>query len=315
MAVRRNVFWGVLAVAAGGVWMGLTLGVFPAGLADVLTRGWPALLVALGLGALLRGRVPFSGVIALALTGAVVVNVALVAYSARASQTRTDQRVPIAVPVAREVTLLTLDVRALSTDVQISLDAGLDRALLGEFVGSTESLITADYTEQGARATYTLREVQPNAIQLLEAVGRGVLTLRVPPDLGLDLVLRTEQGTVVLNLDGAQLERLNLDVVRGDAIITLPTYQPQSVSQAEAPANGTVIAREGAVTISVPASVGVRFELDRAGNPLSPQFDERVYNYLVGDVLESRDYDGRPIKLRYAVVAPRGQIRITETAR
>jgi len=315
MAVRRNVLWGVLAVAGGAVWLGLTAGVFPPGLADLIGRGWPALLVAVGLGMLLRGRLPFSGVIALALTGAVVINVALVAYSSRAGQVREDQRVPISVPLSEGVTLLTLDIGSLATDVQISFDASLDRAVMGEFVGSTESLITADYAEDGARATYTLREVQPNAIKMLEAVGRGNLILRVPADLGLDIALRTEQGGVLLNLDGTQLERLNLDLLRGDAIIALPSYQPQSASQAQAPVNGTLTVREGAITVSVPDDVGARFELDRAGNSLAPVFDDKIYNYLVGDVLESRDYDAEAVKLRYAILAPRGQIRITETVR
>ena len=315
MAVRRNVLWGVLAVAGGAVWLGLTAGVFPPGLADLIGRGWPALLVAVGLGMLLRGRLPFSGVIALALTGAVVINVALVAYSSRAGQVREDQRVPISVPLSEGVTLLTLDIGSLATDVQISFDASLDRAVMGEFVGSTESLITADYAEDGARATYTLREVQPNAIKMLEAVGRGNLILRVPADLGLDIALRTEQGGVLLNLDGTQLERLNLDLLRGDAIIALPSYQPQSASQAQAPVNGTLTVREGAITVSVPDDVGARFELDRAGNSLAPVFDDKTYNYLVGDVLESRDYDAEAVKLRYAILAPRGQIRITETVR
>jgi len=315
MAVRRNVLWGVLAVAGGAVWLGLTAGVFPPGLADLIQRGWPALLVAVGLGMLLRGRLPFSGVIALALTGAVVINVALVAYSSRAGQVREDQRVPISVPLSEGVTLLTLDIGSLATDVQISFDASLDRAVMGEFVGSTESLITADYAEDGARATYTLREVQPNAIKMLEAVGRGNLILRVPADLGLDIALRTEQGGVLLNLDGTQLERLNLDLLRGDAIIALPSYQPQSASQAQAPVNGTLTVREGAITVSVPDDVGARFELDRAGNSLAPVFDDKTYNYLVGDVLESRDYDAEAVKLRYAILAPRGQIRITETVR
>jgi hypothetical protein len=308
--------WGVLAVVAGALWLGLTLGVFPPGLADVIVRGGlPAVLIAVGLGALLRGRLPFSGAIALVLTGAVVVNVALVAYSSRAGEARTDQRVPVNVPLDADVTLVTIDLGTLATDVQITLDETVGRAVVGEFVGSTESLLTADVQAAGALATLTLREVQPNAIQRLEAVGRGVLTLRVPAGVGLDLALQAAQGTVVLNLDGAQLERLNLDLLRGDAIVTLPSYQPQSASQADAPANGTLIVRDGGITISVPDDVGARFELDRAGSALLPQYDERVYNYLVGDVLESRDYDAEAVKLRYAVIAPRGQIRITETVR
>jgi hypothetical protein len=128
-------------------------------------------------------------------------------------------------------------------------------------------------------------------------------------------VLRTEQGTVRLNLDGTQLERLNLDLLRGDALISLPSYQPQSASQAEAPVNGTLTVRDGAITISVPDDVGARFELDRAGSSLQPQYEAQTYNYLVGDVLESRNYDAETVKLRYAIIAPRGQIRINETVR
>jgi hypothetical protein len=160
MLVRRNILWGVLAVSVSTIWMGLTVGLFPAGLADLIQRSWPVVLVAIGLAALLRGRLPFSGVIALALTGALVVNIALVAYSSRAVQVRDDQRVPISVPITQAITLVTLDIGALTTDVNILFDETLERVVIGEFIGSTESLITADYIEESGRATYTVREIQ-----------------------------------------------------------------------------------------------------------------------------------------------------------
>ena len=47
---------------------------------------------------------------------------------------------------------------------------------------------------------------------------------------------------------------------------------------------------------------------------LEPKFNTVDYNYLVGDILEARNFDSSEIKLRYAITAPRGQISIEASA-
>lgn len=318
MRVQRNFLIGWVVLAIGVVLVGQALDLWPSGLNDILQRSFPAVLIAIGVGTFLRGRVPFSSVIALALTVFVVVNVAVVGFSSRSGQQRDDQQVAVSQVISDSVTLLTIDVGVLSTDLSVTLDTSAGAIVTGNFTGSRESLFSTTYTDDGSgRATLILRETQASAFPSLEDIGRGSLTLALPAGIGLDLALVVQQGAATLNLDQADLERLNLDLLRGDATITLPEYAPRSPSLAAEPnaLMGSLQALDGSITIAVPAEVGARFELNRAGSGIDPQYDATVFNFLQNDVLESRNFDRVSIKLRYAVVAPRGPIRVTEAIR
>ncbi len=318
MRGQRNFLIGWVVVITGVVLTGQALDLWPSGLGDILQRSLPAVLIALGVGTFFRGRVPFSSMIALALTVFVVVNIAVIGFSSRSGQQRSDQRVAVNQAIGEAVTLLTVDVGVLSTDIRVSLDTSAGALVTGEFSGGRDSAFTADYIDDGSgRATLTLRETQANAFPNLDNIGRGLLVLALPAGIGLDLAVTAQQGAATLNLDQADLERLNLDLLRGDATITLPEYAPRSPSLAADPEAliGTLRALEGSITIAVPSEVGARFELNRAGSGIDPQFDATVFNFLQNDVLESRNFDRVTIKLRYAVVAPRGPIRVTEALR
>lgn len=319
MRPQRNFLIGLIALLAGIVLTGQALGIWPGGLSDILQRALPAALIALGLGTFLRGRVPFASIIAIALTVFIVINIAVLAFSSRSGQQRDDQTVAVNQPVGTGVTLIAIDVGVLSTDVVVSLDTSAGKIVTGEFVGSRESAFDIDYVDDNSgRAVLTLRETQANAFPRLEDVGRARLTLALPAGVGVDLTIASQQGAATLNLDQANLERLNLNLVRGDAIITLPEYQPQSPSlTAVADAlMGTLQVLEGSITVAVPSTVGARFELSIIDPSLAPQFDATVFNYLrLPDAIESRNFDRSTVKLRYELAVPRGQIRINEILR
>lgn len=323
MRTQRNFLTGLVVLIVGLALSAMALDVLPGGFSDVLRRTLPAVLIALGIGTFLRGRVPFSSVIALALTAFIAVNIAVIGYSSRSTQQRDDRRVPVAQAIGEGVTLLTVDISVLSSDVRITLDTSAGRVVTGEFVGSRESAFDATYTDDGTgRATLTLHETQPSAFPDLNDIGRGSLTVALPAGVGLDVALTGQQGTATLNLDQADLERLNVNLARGDAVITLPDYQPRSPSQATSdapnlpPLLGTLQVLDGSLTVAVPTGVGARFELNLFDSGMERQFDPTVFNELrQPPAIESRNIDTAPVKLRYAIVVPRGQIRITEAVR
>ncbi len=323
MARQRNFLIGLVVLAVGIVLTGNALDIWPGGLGDILRRALPAVLIALGIGAFLRGRVPFSSIVALAITAFLVVNIAVVGFSSRSGQQREDQSVPVSQQIEASVTLLTIDVGVLATDVNVALDTSAGRIVTGEFTGSRESAFEVDYVDDGTgRATLTLRETQPNPFPNLDDIGRGDLTLALPAGVGIDLALTGQQGAATLNLDQADLERLNVNLTRGDVIITLPDYQPRSPSQAATdnpnlpPLLGTLQVLDGSLTVAVPDGVGARFELNLFDSGVERQFDPTVFNELrQPPAIESRNIDAAAVKLRYAIVVPRGQIRITEVVR
>lgn len=308
---RTNLLWGLIALAVAIIVLLRALDVIPAGIADIISRSWPLLLVLAGLSILLRERLRFGSFITLIVGSLLVAGVITVAFSSRATQIRGDYQNTINQSVAPEINLLRVQITTLATDVEIvrSLQT---RAISGQFIGSSESLIESQYTEPGdGAADLSISETQPNQFPLLEAIGRGTFRLELPAEIPLDVEFRGSDGTLTLNMSGLSLERLNMDLTKGDAVVSLPDYQPLG-SSGDA-ILGTFVVREGDVTVRVPGTVAARLELNRGGSPFQPAYDTGLYNYLVGDILEARNFDSADIKVRYALTAPRGQITV-ETA-
>lgn len=305
MQRRTNLLWGVVLLAAAAVIVLRAFGLVPDGIFDLAARAWPALLVFGGLALFLRGRVPAGGLAALLISAALVAGVAAYAFSTRATQERDDYRQAVNQPVGAGVTLLRVQVDMLNTDVEL-VRALEERLVIGQFVGSTESLVWTEYAEAGdGTAALAVRETQPNPYPLLEAVGRGRLRLELPPDVALDIDFNGANGSASLTLSGLAVERLNMDLRRGSALVTLPDYDP--LGSPEDAVLGVLAVRDGDLTIFVPDTVAARLELSGASG-IPPLYDAATYNLLANGVLEARNYDTFETKLRYVLEVPAGQV-------
>lgn len=306
---RTNLLWGVLLLAVALVLLLDALEVIPPGIHDILWRAVPALLLLAGLSVFLRDRVPYGSLAALVVSAALVGLVTAAAFSSRAARPGTGYRESVNQEVGADITLLEVSVETLSSDVEVLRILGDSRTITGEFVGSPESIVTVEYDEASdGRAFFRVVETRANQFPLLEAVGRGTLRLELPADLPLDMAFRGLDGQATFNMNQLALERLNLTLEKGDALVTLPQYNPLSPNVAEQP--GRLIAREGSITVFVPAGAAARFELDRGPANLRPQFPDSLYFYLDGDILQARTYDSAEIKLHYRLIVPNGQIRV-----
>jgi len=284
------------------------LGVIPPGLQDLISRAWPALLVLAGLSILLRGRVPFSGVIAVLGTLAVTAVIGVAAYQSLASQPGSGTQQAINQTIPSDLTLLRVRLAMDATDVNMVSGLAAD-SVKGQFTGSAANWIAVTYEEAADRsATLTLTETQPGGVPTLDQLGRGVLDLELPPDVPLDVQFTGREGDATFNLNDVALERLNVDLASGDLVVTLPNYQPVLIPAGES--NGTLSVPAGNLALFIPQSIAARLELNRGGSGIEPQFDPAQFNYLVGDVLESRTFDTAPFALEYTLNTPRGQIRV-----
>ena len=117
-----------------------------------------------------------------------------------------------------------------------------------------------------------------------------------------------QDGDTFLNLDGLALERLNADVARGNLAATFPDYQPTLLGISES-AN-SLTARDGGLTLILPQTATARLQLDRGNSGIDPVYDPTLFNFLVGDVLESRVIDPSGDVLQFTLTAPRGQIHV-----
>lgn len=310
MRRRTNFILGLVLLLVAVAALLYRLDVLPNGLYDVLLRAWPALLVLLGLSVFLGSRTRFGGLIALVVTVGLVGGIASYAFSSRAEQSRDDYAVTIDQPIAEGITLLRLSVTVGSSDLDIELSrapVGADPVIRGEFRGSIESAFTVDYVDEGASASLTLRETLSQQFPLLENIGRGALTLQLPADLPLDVAVVGEQGQVRLDMSGLSVERMNLNLARGSALVTLPVYNPLGSPTGES--LGTLAVGSGNLTLFVPSEIAARLELDRRAG--LPHYDPNLYNSLFGDtVLEARGIDNAQIVVRYNVAVPNGEIRV-----
>jgi hypothetical protein len=308
MRRQTNLLWGLIVLALAVFVVARALGLIPEGIVDMILRAWPALLLLAGLSILLRNRVRFGSFIALVLSLVVAVGIVSAAYSSRATQQSTDNTQPIQQALGSNLTLLRLRIQTLATDVDLL--GTLTSEVTGQFVGSSDNRIDINYSElPDNSATLTLNEIRESgAFPMLETMGRGTLHLELPPNVPIDVEFVGQDGSIVLNMGGTALERLNVTSVRGDVLVTLPNYSPLLSQPGES--LGTITVNDGDLALFIPTAVGARLELDRGGSGIQPQYDPNAYNYLVGDILEARNINTAAVTMNYTLRVPRGLIRV-----
>ncbi|MCK6578414.1 MAG: hypothetical protein L6Q98_09950 [Anaerolineae bacterium] len=307
MRRQTELMWGVIAVALAAWWGVRVLGVLPVGLDDFIQRALPALLILIGLTYLLRRRLPLAGGIALALTAFLVAGAGYMAFSTRASQMRTENQQTISQTVNPELTLLRLRVGTLATDVEL-LAGTTSEIVTGQFIGSGDNLINVNYQEAGdGTATLTIFENRMSGdYPLLEMIGRGTVRLELPTAIPMDIEFLSDQGSVVLNLGGLALERLNATAQNGDLVVTLPDHNP-IYSQPE-DLLGTLASPGGELVLFVPDDVAARLELNRLNSGIVPQIDSAKYDELAGDIWQDKFIVVSENPIRYALTS--GRIRV-----
>lgn len=307
--MRRNLLWGVIPLAVALVLLLRAFAVIPDGLYDLLSRSWPALLVLTGVALILNGRTRLGNLIAVGMSLLLVAGMAFFAYSSRANQPRDDQQVTIEQALDAGTTLLAVNVNLLNSDLEFI--STTDSTVTGTFTGSLESEVRVEFAERGdGVAELTISERKPDQFPVLTAVGRGSLRLELPAAVALAIAVAGEDGDATLNLNDLWLERLSIDLESGDALVTLPEYQPRSPSAVDE--SGQLTLNNGDLTVIVPPQVAIRMALNRGGSDVRPQFDDAYI--LIDDgadgTLEKRDVGDDDILLNYEVTVPSGMIRL-----
>jgi phage shock protein PspC (stress-responsive transcriptional regulator) len=311
---RGNVVWGLVAVAIPVVGLLDAWGVLPLGAIDLLIRALGGVLVFAGISIFLRDRVRFGTIVALVLTVGLVGGLAVFAFSARTTQQRTENQIINTYRIADSVTTLQVNLTSLDTDVQIFSGAPDTREIVFTFLGSPSAQVAQSYGEEGEIATFTLTEQRPQGLPRLDSVGRGTLSVEIPPQIAVAIAFIGTQGDVNFDLDALNLERLNMELLQGNAIVSLPNYQPLSPSVAQNP--GALNVLNGDLRVVITPDVGGKFLLNKNSNT-RPQFDDILYaleDNLSEWLLTSRQYDSASVQILVVVNVPQGQIRLDTQA-
>ncbi|MCU0511528.1 MAG: PspC domain-containing protein [Anaerolineae bacterium] len=286
-----------------------TLQIIPAGLYDLLLRAAPVLLFFFGASLLMQRRVPAGGLLALLVSAGLAAGVAWYAYAGRVDTVLDENQVTVSDAIPAGVTTLQMNIEVLATEIRFGAAAPGTRTITVRFSGSQESVLEHSFSDDGSGlATFTLRETRPNPYPRLESVGRGVMTVDVPAGIATSIAFAGESGNATFDLSLVNLERLNVDLAQGDALVTLPAYQPLSPGVAQNP--GELAVQNGDLRIVLPAAAAGRFSI--APNS-SPAIDETRYRIEIAGaqwLIIARDYDSSAIQLNYVLTVPRGSVRV-----
>ena len=304
-------FWGLIAVGLALGLLAYSLDWLPPGLADLLRRALPAVLVFVGLALLLRRRLPFADLIALGLSALLTVGIGAAAFSSLSQRLLDENRQTIEQAISPIVTTLQINLEALDTDVQVFAAPPSERLARLRYVGSLAMTIEQDYRDYGdGLATLTLREAQTDPFPVLESLGRATLQLELPQGVALAIAYRGLRGAASFDLQRLNLERLNAEQIEGDVLVSYPPYQPLSPSVAEQP--GEIVVRQGNLRLLLADEVAGEFRISKADNQ-RPLFND--LNYALEDNLDAwrlvaRRFNEAQARHSAILRVPRGTIRL-----
>jgi phage shock protein PspC (stress-responsive transcriptional regulator) len=308
-------FWGLIAVAAALALLAHSLDLLPLGLADLLRRALPALLVFAGLALLLRRRLPFADLIALVLSALLTVGIGAAAFNSLSQRLLDENLQTYEEAISPVVTTLQVNLEALDTDVQVFAAPPGERLARLRYVGSLALNVENDYRDYGdGLATLTLRESQAEPFPSLERLGRASLQLELPQGVALAIAYRGLRGTVSFDLQRLNLERLNAEQAEGDMLVSYPPYQPLSPSVAEQP--GEIVVRQGNLRLLLADEVAGEFRISKADNQ-RPLFNDLTYaleDNLDAWRLVARRFNEAQARHSAILRVPRGTIRLDAPA-
>jgi hypothetical protein len=276
-----NLVWAVLIIAVAAFLLAQGVGALPPAAIDIVNRSLPAVLIAIGLFLLLGRRSSVGNIMAVALPVMITAGVVAFAYSRQSTEVREDYTEPISQLIAPEVTNLVIDVDLLLTSIEVTPEL-TSRTINGEFVGSIESLTTADYTVDGNTGTLRVRETNRNAIPALSNIGRGRFVLRIPTTVTVDqLTVRGRDGLLTVDAFGLDLRNMTINLDAGAVTVTMPN---------QTGVIGQIRTGNGDVSVSVPTTIPAQITLRGAGAG-SPRFSDALYIFSVGNILIPRTGD------------------------
>jgi hypothetical protein len=251
---RRNLFWPLLFIFVGLVMLLQVTGGMPAYLWDLLVRLWPLLLIIFGLAAIVGKRTPTTNALILIGLFALVIVVFAAGYTRQALELRNDnqQTVDLDLEGASDVTIqIDLNLTELVVDAQ---DEATGR-LLGEFVGSTENELTVNPPRgRGTQREVLLTETNVHPIPMLDEFGGNRLTLHLPPDLPLKLIIDGRVGNIDADLSGLSVRHMEAGTSLGDVTVVLDE---------DSLIAGDLSTAQGDVTLRFPESLPVKLQISR----------------------------------------------------
>jgi hypothetical protein len=225
----RSLFWPVILIGAGVMWLLYGLDVISTSNLEVLGLVWPVFVIGIGVDLLVGHRSALAGAIVGVVTVGIVIALMLVGPSAGWVSTGDLKTETFSTPVGE------------ATEAQVEIGLSGHTTLLHALpaaVGTERPLLYASVTHRGTiefSAEGTTQKVvtlkSGNGWKWWEWIGSNSAT---PWDIGLDrgvplsLIVRASSGSSTLDLTGLQVRKLEVHASSGDSQVILPGADPSS---------------------------------------------------------------------------------------
>jgi len=279
IAARRNFLWPLLILALGVVWLFVTTDAVPDAFADLLQRAWPALLVLIGLEALLgrrqlaigARRLPASALIVLVVVVALGVIVAL-AYQKQADSVRAENVQTFEQPLGEDIRALEVTAQLERTAITVGPGEAGVQTIAARYAGSRGHTVTMEWAAQAQTGTLAVVETNGGSIPRLEDYGRATFELSLPDKTPIALLrVESEAGDAELDLRALQIQRLESALSGGSLVVTLPSGEAL---------NGRLEVRGGNLELRVPAGIPMTVSLAEGSGEPSYIYDDLRYDLL-----------------------------------
>ena len=279
IAARRNFLWPLLILALGVVWLFVTTDAVPDAFADLLQRAWPALLVLIGLEALLgrrqlaigARRLPASALIVLVVVVALGVIVAL-AYQKQADSVRAENVQSFEQPLGEDIRALEVTAQLERTAITVGPGEAGVQTIAARYAGSRGHTVTMEWAAQAQTGTLAVVETNGGSIPRLEDYGRATFELSLPDKTPIALLrVESEAGDAELDLRALQIQRLESALSDGSLVVTLPSGEAL---------NGRLEVRGGNLELRVPAGIPMTVSLAEGSGEPSYIYDDLRYDLL-----------------------------------
>jgi hypothetical protein len=303
----RSLFWPILLVGVGIIWLLRNLGMIPAISLGSLFKFWPLILVVMGFDILFSRRYPWVGAAVGLLAVAGVVALLLVGPKFGLETG----------PVTKTETFTT-PVKGVES-VEYVFDTSSSPVEIKALEGNTTDLIVAEITHRGT-VNFDVSGTTIQTVGLSEysdsnswlswdfSMDNYKWDIGLSPDVATDIFLNGGSGSIEMDLSGLSLNSLHTDFGSGSSDITLPesatAYEVAIESgsgsvQLEMPENTpltlTLDTGSGSNNISVPSGTALRIEVmdDGSGSLNLPDDLERSSdseNFSIG-AWQTTDYE------------------------
>jgi hypothetical protein len=225
----RSLFWAIVLIAVGVVWLLFSAEVLSQANARMLTLLWPILLVGLGADLLLGRRSLGLGALVGVVTVAAIVILMVLGPSLGWVESAELKTETLSVPVALATSaLISIDSGPYSANVHaLQPSDAADRALLAATVDYSGSL---HFEAGGGAERVVTLEAQGGGWWLpwIDQAGARPWDVGLDPRVPLALTSHTSSGSTDLDLAELTLTSLDVEISSGDAVVKLPAGGDQA---------------------------------------------------------------------------------------